>query len=488
MLGMESSESDILALVTCLRRAALVRLSKALGAPLTGLAVAGRRLPLTPRWRRKLRELDSTLGIIEKITPASVNAFLAELDAALEVPVAPSGASSKKIGADSEDSEGVGPELPPSAARGSKASQSATPRRKPDSLDLRRSAAAGRLEIAKAQRETDREISEQKLAGLFEIVSAKSDKTTVEVFEAAPFRGQDGQWEVAGKKRARRADTDALPRATETWRRKRDQDKHWGSDGWTKKAGSHKSREERGQKAWQGMWEVSKPTKHRATRWETAQVAADLAAKTWEGQRQQRSEECRQPALLQQAPYALTCESVLPSALPAAGENKSKGDCEQQGFPQDAAPALPCEIQLGDSREEVGASGVSFPVGAEAPDLPDDRAPSLPEPKKKQGGKGRARTTTKGKTTRDMDDESILDEVFSAAVIETIGILHAGELRCENSHMMEADNASTSLVCDCCNSQICAGAVFTHCVEVGCDSSGPYCRDCSLSACTVLAK
>ena len=71
---------DILGLLTKLRRAALVKLSAHLGSPLTGLSVSARRLPVNNRWRRRLRELDSTLGLVEKITAASVDVYLDELD------------------------------------------------------------------------------------------------------------------------------------------------------------------------------------------------------------------------------------------------------------------------------------------------------------------------------------------------------------------------------------------------------------------------
>ena len=77
-------QRDILSLVARLRRQTLLRLSAALGEPLLGLSATSRRLPLTSRWKRKLREVDATLGLVEKITPASIEAFLAALDAELQ--------------------------------------------------------------------------------------------------------------------------------------------------------------------------------------------------------------------------------------------------------------------------------------------------------------------------------------------------------------------------------------------------------------------
>ena len=75
-----NSDDDILALVAKLRRGALVRLSRAMGSPLTGLSVSAKRMPLPHCWRRKLRNIDATLGLIEKITNSSIEVFLKDLD------------------------------------------------------------------------------------------------------------------------------------------------------------------------------------------------------------------------------------------------------------------------------------------------------------------------------------------------------------------------------------------------------------------------
>ena len=58
----------------------MLKLSNAVGGPLTGLSLSARRLPLSPSWRRKLRNLDVALGIAEKISTFSIEKFLRDLD------------------------------------------------------------------------------------------------------------------------------------------------------------------------------------------------------------------------------------------------------------------------------------------------------------------------------------------------------------------------------------------------------------------------
>ena len=75
--------SDAHLLVAQLHRQALVKLSNVSGRKWQGLSVAGRQMQLAPRWKRKLRELDSTLGIVEKISVASCRQWLDDLDVEL---------------------------------------------------------------------------------------------------------------------------------------------------------------------------------------------------------------------------------------------------------------------------------------------------------------------------------------------------------------------------------------------------------------------
>ena len=78
------AQDDVHLLVAKLRRATLTRLSVALGQPMTGLSVSARKLPLISNWRRKLRELDATLGIVEKISEFTIDKFLKDLDNELD--------------------------------------------------------------------------------------------------------------------------------------------------------------------------------------------------------------------------------------------------------------------------------------------------------------------------------------------------------------------------------------------------------------------
>jgi len=56
------------------------RVSKAIGEPLTGISISARRLPISQKWRRELRELDATLGLVGKSTPLTIQRFLDGLD------------------------------------------------------------------------------------------------------------------------------------------------------------------------------------------------------------------------------------------------------------------------------------------------------------------------------------------------------------------------------------------------------------------------
>ena len=82
-LGLSDPPGDILTLVASLRRQVLLRLTEVLGEPLCGISLSARRLPISSKWRRKLRELDCTLGFIEKVSGHSVRKFMADLDAEL---------------------------------------------------------------------------------------------------------------------------------------------------------------------------------------------------------------------------------------------------------------------------------------------------------------------------------------------------------------------------------------------------------------------
>ena len=67
-------------LLAGLHRQALLTLSRACGTKQQGLSVAGRHLSLCTRWKRKLRELDSTLGHVEKVSPQSCQQWVYELE------------------------------------------------------------------------------------------------------------------------------------------------------------------------------------------------------------------------------------------------------------------------------------------------------------------------------------------------------------------------------------------------------------------------
>ena len=78
-----TSSRDVPALAAQLCRGAIVRLSKEVG-HLTGVAVGAKRMRLSTKWRRRAREWDTLLGQVEKMTPASVEHYLWELDLEIE--------------------------------------------------------------------------------------------------------------------------------------------------------------------------------------------------------------------------------------------------------------------------------------------------------------------------------------------------------------------------------------------------------------------
>jgi hypothetical protein len=63
-----------------LHRAALVRMSEVAGVHLQGMAVGAKQLGFSSNWTRKSRELDATLGTVEKITRLTVAKFMADLE------------------------------------------------------------------------------------------------------------------------------------------------------------------------------------------------------------------------------------------------------------------------------------------------------------------------------------------------------------------------------------------------------------------------
>jgi hypothetical protein len=76
--------SDPHLLIASLHRQALVRLCDAGSRHWQGLSIAGRHLGVSSNWKRRLRELDSTLGMVEKVTEESCSIWLEKLDAELQ--------------------------------------------------------------------------------------------------------------------------------------------------------------------------------------------------------------------------------------------------------------------------------------------------------------------------------------------------------------------------------------------------------------------
>ena len=68
-------------LVALMHRDALLRCAAASDRHWQCLSAAARGLGLSARWKRKCREIDTTLGIVERISEASISATLRELDA-----------------------------------------------------------------------------------------------------------------------------------------------------------------------------------------------------------------------------------------------------------------------------------------------------------------------------------------------------------------------------------------------------------------------
>ena len=72
--------SDAHLLVAALHRMALVRLSSASHSKQQGLTMAAKQLRFSSRWRRRTRELDACLGLVEKISWQSINDWMKELE------------------------------------------------------------------------------------------------------------------------------------------------------------------------------------------------------------------------------------------------------------------------------------------------------------------------------------------------------------------------------------------------------------------------
>ena len=75
--------SDAHALVAALHRRAMVLTAAASGQHQQGLGMAAKRLGLGSQWKRRLREWDACLGLVEKITPESIDLFLGQLGDAI---------------------------------------------------------------------------------------------------------------------------------------------------------------------------------------------------------------------------------------------------------------------------------------------------------------------------------------------------------------------------------------------------------------------
>ena len=77
---MDMREDDAHLMVARLHRIALLRLSRASGCHFQGLAMAAKHLQLSSNWKRKARELDATLGLVEKISPMSMQVWMGKLE------------------------------------------------------------------------------------------------------------------------------------------------------------------------------------------------------------------------------------------------------------------------------------------------------------------------------------------------------------------------------------------------------------------------
>ena len=67
-------------LIAGLHRRALLAVSNACGTKQQGLSVAARQLGLSPRWKRKLRDLDTILGMVEKVSQQSCSQWMVDLE------------------------------------------------------------------------------------------------------------------------------------------------------------------------------------------------------------------------------------------------------------------------------------------------------------------------------------------------------------------------------------------------------------------------
>ena len=75
----EASQDDIPALAARLQRETMLALTQALNRPLMGLGSGGKALGLSTSARRKLREIDSLLDWVKKLSRPSINKFIADL-------------------------------------------------------------------------------------------------------------------------------------------------------------------------------------------------------------------------------------------------------------------------------------------------------------------------------------------------------------------------------------------------------------------------
>lgn len=81
---LESQRNDAHALVASVRRRLLVLAADTCGIKFQGLAQATKHLGLSSAWRRRGRELDATLGIVEKISQASCDGYVREFSRAVK--------------------------------------------------------------------------------------------------------------------------------------------------------------------------------------------------------------------------------------------------------------------------------------------------------------------------------------------------------------------------------------------------------------------
>ena len=80
MAGLEAMECDAHLLVAKLHRRALILGAAHAGRHFQGCGALGRHLRLASVWQKRLVAWDAALGLTEKITVQSVNAYLADLE------------------------------------------------------------------------------------------------------------------------------------------------------------------------------------------------------------------------------------------------------------------------------------------------------------------------------------------------------------------------------------------------------------------------